>query len=38
MNALELFGHWHEVREGLVQTLDKLTDEQLDFVPREGLW
>jgi uncharacterized damage-inducible protein DinB len=38
MNALELFGHWHEVREGLVQTLDKLTDEQLDFVPRKGLW
>ena len=38
MNALEMFGHWPEVREGLVQTLDKLTDEQLDFTPREGLW
>ena len=38
MNAQALFGHWAEVRDGLLQTLDKLTDEQLDFVPREGLW
>jgi uncharacterized damage-inducible protein DinB len=38
MNAKELFGHWAEVREGLLQALDKLTDAQLDFVPREGLW
>lgn len=38
MNAKELFGHWAEVRDGLFQALDKLTDDQLDFVPREGLW
>ena len=38
MNARELFGHWAEVRDGLFQALDKLTDDQLDFVPREGLW
>lgn len=38
MNALELFGHWAEVRNGLFQALDKLTDAQLKFVPREGLW
>ena len=38
MNAKELFDHWAEVRSGLIQALDQLTDEQLDFVPREGLW
>ena len=38
MNAFELFGHWTSVRKGLYQALDLLADEQLDFVPREGLW
>jgi uncharacterized damage-inducible protein DinB len=38
MNAAELFSHWKSVRRGLVEALDKLTDEQLGFVPREGLW
>ena len=38
MNANELFGHWGVVRRGLVRALDSLADEQLDFVPREGLW
>ena len=38
MNAYELFGHWANVRQGLFKALDMLTDEQLDFVPREGLW
>jgi uncharacterized damage-inducible protein DinB len=38
MNAKELFGHWNEVRNGLLAALDKLTDAQLDFKPREGLW
>ena len=32
MNALTMFGHWSEVRDGLFQALDKLADEQLDFV------
>lgn len=38
MNANELFGHWGVVRRGLVRALDSLADEQLEFVPREGLW
>jgi uncharacterized damage-inducible protein DinB len=38
MNAKELFVHWSEVRNGLLTALDKLTDEQLDFRPRDGLW
>ena len=38
MKAAELFSHWKTVRHGLEQALDKLTDEQLAFVPREGLW
>jgi len=38
MNAAELFSHWTTVRQGLYEALDQLTDEQLSFVPREGLW
>jgi uncharacterized damage-inducible protein DinB len=38
MNAAELFSHWEKVRAGLLLALDQLTDEQLAFVPREGLW
>ena len=38
MNALQLFDHWAEVRRGLLQALDMLTDAQLDFVPGPGLW
>ncbi len=38
MNAKELFQHWSDVRAGLVAGLDKLTDAQLDFSPRDGLW
>lgn len=38
MDAKELFGHWNEVRGGLLAALDKLTDAQLDFTPRAGLW
>jgi uncharacterized damage-inducible protein DinB len=37
MNASELFGHWNEVRNGLLAALDKLTETQLDFTPRDGL-
>jgi uncharacterized damage-inducible protein DinB len=37
VNAKELFGHWATVRQGLVQALSTLTDEQLDFTPREGM-
>ncbi len=38
MNAAELFSHWKIVRHGLEQALDGLTEEQLAFVPCEGLW
>jgi uncharacterized damage-inducible protein DinB len=38
VNANELFAHWAEVRQGLYQALHKLTDAQLEFVPRQGLW
>lgn len=38
MNAQELFGHWNDVRTGLFEALDKVTDAQLDFRPRPGLW
>ena len=38
MDDRELLRHWDEVRAGLYQALDKLSDAQLTFVPREGLW
>jgi uncharacterized damage-inducible protein DinB len=38
MNAAKRFRHWQSVRRGLIEALDKLNDEQLGFVPREGLW
>jgi uncharacterized damage-inducible protein DinB len=38
MNANELFGQWTVVRRGLLQAMDELTDTQLDFVPRKGMW
>jgi uncharacterized damage-inducible protein DinB len=38
MNVAERFGHWKTVRRDLHRALDLLSDEQLAFVPREGLW
>ncbi len=38
MNAAELFGHWASVRAGLLEALDQLSDAQLQFTPRPGLW
>ena len=38
MSAKDLFQHWTSVRAGLYGALDQLTNEQLDFVPREGMW
>lgn len=37
MNAREWFKHWDEVRTELYRALDLVSDDQLDFVPREGL-
>ena len=38
MDKSEQFGHWEFVCSDLLQALDLLADEQLTFVPREGLW
>jgi len=38
MDAKTIFGHWRDVRQGLVQALDQLSDAQLSFRPCEGLW
>ena len=38
MNAAERFAHWRTVRRGLLDALNVLSDEQLAFVPRAGLW
>lgn len=38
MEARKLFRHWDEARTNLLRALDLLTDDQLDFVPHEGLW
>lgn len=38
MTVREFFKHWDEVRANLFRALDLLKDDQLDFVPREGLW
>jgi uncharacterized damage-inducible protein DinB len=38
VRASELFGHWPEYRHDLVRALDCLSDDELQFVPREGLW
>jgi hypothetical protein len=37
MNAAEQFGHWRAVRRDFLSLLDRLTDQQLDFVPRDCL-
>ncbi len=38
MDAATLFKYWSQVRQGLFEALDKLSDSQLDFVPHPGLW
>ena len=38
MNANAVFPQWEQVRTGLFQALDMLTDVQLAFTPHEGLW
>jgi uncharacterized damage-inducible protein DinB len=38
MNVVEEFAYWRVVRRGLLEALDMLNDDQLAFVPREGLW
>jgi uncharacterized damage-inducible protein DinB len=33
-----MLGHWAEVRADPLRAVDSLADEDLCFVPREGLW
>ncbi len=38
MNTKQLFEYWAAVRQGLLEALGMLSDKQLDYRPREGLW
>ena len=38
MHTVDVLPHWAEVRKNLLAALDKLTDEQLGFEPRQPLW
>ena len=38
MKAREWFQQWDSVRTGLYEALKGLTDQQLCFTPRDGLW
>lgn len=38
MNTQNILNHWKEVRQALYAALDQVSDDQLDFVPRPGLW
>jgi uncharacterized damage-inducible protein DinB len=38
MDLAAVVGHWKGVRRDLLRAPDRLTDEQLGFVPRDGLW
>jgi uncharacterized damage-inducible protein DinB len=37
MNAKDVFKNWKDVRTGLLQALEQLSDAQLGFTPRQGL-
>ena len=38
INARAWFQYWTDVRKHLLRALDVVSDDQLAFVPREGLW
>lgn len=38
MTAADQFDHWRHIRRDFLALLDRLTEEQLEFVPRAGLW
>jgi uncharacterized damage-inducible protein DinB len=38
MQTQNLFKYWNDVRAVLYEAFDLITDEQLSFTPREGLW
>lgn len=38
MLPAEIFSHWEEVRKGLLETIDKFSDDELSFQPFPGSW
>ena len=38
MNLNEMFSHWGQVREDLIKTIEKFSEEELAHVPVEGGW
>jgi uncharacterized damage-inducible protein DinB len=38
MNSIQVYNFWPDVRNGLYAALDKLSDDQLGFIPHPGLW
>jgi uncharacterized damage-inducible protein DinB len=38
MDLAQVVKHWKGVRRDLLRALDALADEELAFVPRDGLW
>jgi uncharacterized damage-inducible protein DinB len=38
MNIAQLRSYWKQVRAGLLATIDKFSDQELEFVPYEGAW
>lgn len=38
MDGIRMIDHWRSVRAGLIETIDKFSDEDLDFKPFHGSW
>ncbi len=38
MKLSEMFSHWEQVRNDLLKTINKFTEEELTFVPYDGSW
>jgi uncharacterized damage-inducible protein DinB len=38
MDGIRMIDHWRKVRAGLIDTIDKFSDEDLDFKPFNGSW
>jgi len=38
MNLSEMFAHWELVRQGLLETMEKFSEDELGYAPFEGAW
>ncbi len=38
MQVSQFFSHWEQVRADLLATIDKFSDEELEFAPFKGSW